>query len=161
MTQQTQRKTSSKAYIRNFNNTKHYRLHRVLPDILNVNKNGGNRSSMTLDEWVKFCDKIDGGFQRINLVQSIVWAFEVTGIVFAVLYLILMMFTNLMRYGSFKILIGLIGVGFVLLIIDCCVQRFGSKRGIERAKVFCKKRNLEAQDACGRRFGHRYYIPLE
>lgn len=138
--------TTSKIYIRKFNFTRSFDIDRKLPNCLDRNTNGGNTVSITSDEWKQFCDKVDKRFRGINFMQKFVFIYGWAILFSCVFYLVMLMFTHIIRYdimdGGIRyttlIVFVLIFLAIIIVFFNCYVQKSVRRGTLESVRVLCE-----------------------
>jgi len=130
--------TMSKVYIRNFDYLSFYKIDRVLPAVLDIHENGGDRSAMPNAEWIKFCDKIDEGFVRMNSLQGVMFFCDMFIGLTAICYVI-MVYIIMILPSRNTFIYAVLGLAALNLVFHLFVQGPVNKAGIENAKAICQE----------------------
>lgn len=129
---------TSKVYVRFFNYTAYYEIDRVLPSVLDTNENGGTRTVITNEEWLAFCDRIDKGFQRLNMMQCINFYCDLFIMVALILYLALVYIMYIVPFRSRFILV-LVFFAIANAILHVIIRGPGTTTGVNNAKRICEE----------------------
>jgi hypothetical protein len=139
--------TSSKVYIRNFDYTSYYEIDRVLPAVLDIHQNGDNRSAMPNAKWIEFCDKIDEGFKRTNILQCVIFFCDLMIGLITIFYMIMVWLIYIFPIQIVFIYF-ILGLAALDVVFHLYVQGPVNKAGLAKAKVICQeetaKLNLRA-----------------
>jgi hypothetical protein len=142
MTSQTSQETSWKVYIQYFDLIKRYKTDKMLPIILDEAKNGGQKHSMTKDEWLEFCEAIDACFNGMNRMQYFIFFGKIANLFTIVPYV---MVVNVGLGSALRLDIILFLIGFLVgvILLSCYVHGPMKQKAFDRVEVICQRKTVE------------------
>lgn len=151
--------TTSTVYLRNNDHSGSYEIDRNLPAVyLNNNNDPRMIARMTNNNnqgWNEFCDKIDGTFRTVNIMQKTTVFGSLTVLVLAITYVGLALFTSVVSfetvifsvndsdidyyYFGFVILVSLV----VIINAVRCFNACATPIALHKVKRFCDEESLQ------------------